>query len=521
MTTPASRDFARTGAPRGACLFFGLFLAALAAAAPAGATHIGRGDFDFFLDSAAFRGRDGKVLAEVSVRVPNRALKYRQEDGAWKSHVKLSVLIVDDAGKEFVKNAEKVTFAERDEQSPESPLTFQTLIKQFHLPPGGYWISYAVEDLNAPKVSVVGMIRNENKSSLVSRARLNLPEIPADEASFSDALFVWDINPREQGLLKYRPNPSRMYGLYRDTMTVYVELYLPDRIARAPTFDFRSEIVTPGGDLVRETKRTLPNPKEPGGLLTTYPVVLREELNDLVAGTYVLYLTFALEGETIARVRSGEFSVAWDIRTWETPRREFLAEARFLLGDDEYRDFERRTPGEQEQVLDAAWAKLDPDPATGNNEAYDTFLERLDYVQAHYTDTRIAIYSARGDIYLRYGPPDEMVQDVIPLNYDTMEEAEAAVEDPYHPINMSSSGQKIYAVPKSKNSLSGQGSSARYRKEDNTGAPYELWIYTGVGNPILERDRVPETGTGLRFLFVDRDGHGEYKLEKSSSISNK
>jgi GWxTD domain-containing protein len=515
------RDLSTAGAPRGACLFLGLCLLSPAFAVPAGATHVGRGDFDFYLDSAAFRGRDGKVLAEVSVRVPNRALKYRPEDGAWKSHVKLSVLIVDDTGKEYVKHAETVTFTETDEQGPESPLTFQTLIKQYHLAPGGYWISYVVEDLNAPKVSVVGMLRNENKSAMVSRVRLNLPEIPDDEASFSNALFVWDINPREAGLLKYRPNPSRMYGLYRDTLTVYVELYLPDEIAKAPTFDFRSEIVTPEGETVRESKRSLPNPKEPGGRLTTYPVVLREDLNDFTAGSYTLYLTFALEGETIARVRSGEFSVAWDIRTWETPRREYLAEARFLLGDKEYRAFESKTPGEQEEVLDATWKALDPDPATGNNEAYDIFLERLAYVHAHYADTRLAIYSARGDIYMRYGPPEELVQDVIPLNYDTLEEAEAAVEDPYHPINMSSSGQKLYSVPKSKNSLAGQGSSARYRPEDNTGAPYELWIYTGLGAPILERDRVPETGTGLRFLFVDRDGHGEYKLDKSSSISNK
>jgi GWxTD domain-containing protein len=510
------------GARMGARLFFGAGLVALALApAPAAANHVGKGDFDFFLDSASFRGRDGKVLTAISVRLPNRALKYKPEGGEWKSHIKLSVLVVDDQGKEVVKHGEKVTLAEKDEQSPESPLTFQTIIKQYHLPPGGYWLSYGIEDLNAPKVSVVGALKHANKTSVVRRVRLRLPEIPDDEASFSDALFVWDINPREEGILKYRPNPSRMYGLYRDTVTVYVELYLPDEISKSPTFDFRSEIVTPAGDVVRETKRSLPNPTEPGKTLTAYPVVLREDLTSFVAGTYTLYLTFALEGQTIARVKSGDFSVAWDLRTWETPRREFLAEARFLLGDDEYREFERKTPGDQEQVLDALWKSVDPDPETGNNEAYDSFLERLAYVNAHFTDNRVAIFSARGDIYLRYGEPDEVVQDVIPLNYDTLEEAEAVVENPYHPLNMSSSGQKLYAVPKSRNSLTGEGSSARYRPEDNTGVPFELWVYLAGGDPILQRDRVYEVGPGMRYLFVDRDGHGEYKLEKSSSISNK
>jgi hypothetical protein len=32
---------------------------------------------------------------------------------------------------------------------------------------------------------------------------------------------------------------------------------------------------------------------------------------------------------------------------------------------------------------------------------------------------------------------------------------------------------------------------------------------------------VQEMDIGMRFLFVDRDGHGVYKLERSSSISIK
>ena len=510
------------GASRGAYLFLGVSLLWVLLATPVRAnSHIGRGDFDFFLDSAAFRGHEGKVLTEVSIRIPGRALKFNEEKGAWKSQVSLSILIVDDQGKDVLRRGEKVTFTEAKDQTDDEPITFETVIKQFELAPGGYWISYRVEDMNAQKLSIVGLVKNAFKSSTVSRARMNLPEIPEDEPSFSSTLFVWDINPRESGLLKYRPNPSRIYGLYRDSLTVYVELYLPDAVASSPTFDFRTEIVTPNGDLVRETRRSLPNPKQARGALTTYPVVLREDLSAFVAGSYTLYFTFALEGNTMARVRGGDFSVAWDLRTWETPRREYLAEARFLLGDREYKSFEGKQPGEQEQMLDALWKSFDPDTLTGNNEAYDAFVERLDYVKAHYADEAIAIYSPRADLYLRYGAPDEIVQDVIPSNYETLGEAESLIENPYHPVNMSSSGQKLYSVPKTRNSLAGEGSSGRYRPEDNTSVPYELWIYHGGGNPILDRDHMTEIEPTTRFLFVDRDGHGVYKIEKSSSISNK
>jgi len=510
------------GASRGAYLFFAVLFAILHVASPAHANnHIGRGDFDIFLDTAAFRGSNGKVLTEVSIRIPSHALKFKEEKGVWKSTVTMSLLVVDDDGKEVLRRGEKATFTEYGIQDEESPITFETIIKQFQLPPGGYWLSCRIEDTNAPKVSVVGLMKNQFQNSIVSRARLNLPEIPADEPSFSNALFVWDINPKESGLLKYRPNPSRIYGLYRDTLTVYIELYLPPEMAASPTFEFRTEVVTPNGDPVLDSKLALPNPRPGSGKLSAYPVVLREDLAAVRAGSYTLYLTFALDGNTLARVRGGDFSVAWDIRTWETPRREYLAEARFLLGDREYKEFVGKTPGQQEQILDALWKSADSDTLTGNNEAYDLFIERLDYVKAHYADEEIAIWSARADLYLRYGPPDEIVQDVIPANYETLGEAERVIENPYHPLNLSSSGQKLYSVPKTRNSLAGEGSTGRYRPEDNTSVPYELWIYHGGGNPILERDRITEVEPTTRFLFVDRDGHGVYKLEKSSSISKK
>jgi GWxTD domain-containing protein len=313
-----------------------------------------------------------------------------------------------------------MTFSETDNSRVESSLAFQTVIKQFNLEPGGYWISVSLENLDAPKISIVGLIKDKNKTSSVRRVRLNLPDIPENEPSFSTPLFVWSVDPREQGIRKYQPNAARMYGLYKDTLEVYVELYLPDSLAKAPSFDFRTQIVNAKGETMRETKRTLPNPA-PGARsadLSRFP----ERGPDHVGGRNAsLYLTFGLEGQSIARVKSGDFSIAWDLRSWEIPHREYLAEARFLLGDDEFKAFQGKPAGEQEQILDALWKKFDPTPDSGTNEAYDTFVERMDYINAHYGGRGPAILTPRGEIYLRYGAPDEIVEDVIPLNYDTLQ----------------------------------------------------------------------------------------------------
>jgi GWxTD domain-containing protein len=494
----------------------------LASAGSAFSQHTGRGDFDFHLDTAAFRANDHKVLADVFVRIPNHSLKFKEAGKAeWTSRVTFSYLLTDDSGKEIVKQKETMTFSETDATRVESSLAFQTVIKQFKLAPGGYWISVALENLDAPKISIVGLIKNKNKTSVVRRARLNLPEIPDNEPSFSTPLFVWAIDPKEEGIRKYQPNAARMYGLYKDTLSVYVELYLPDSLAKAPSFEFRTDIVGADGEPKRETRRTLPNPSPEGGALRAYPILIREDLTTLAAGVYSLYLSFGLNGETIARVKSGDFSVAWDLRTWEIPRREYLAEARFLLGDDEFKAFQQKSSGEQEQTLDALWKGFDPTPDSGSNEAYDTFVERMAYINAHFGERGPAILTPRGEIYLRYGSPDQIEQDVIPLNYETLQEAEMMVDDAYHPMNYSSVGSKQNTLPVIRNSITGGSPNARSRPEDNTAVPYELWIYVGGGEPMLRRDDVQEQDLGMRFLFVDRDGHGVYTLERSSTISEK
>ncbi|MCI0452731.1 MAG: GWxTD domain-containing protein [Candidatus Latescibacteria bacterium] len=509
------------GALGGAHIFLAAALLAVLAG-PALAQHAGRGDFDFHLDSAAFRGHDNRDLTQVFVRIPNHSLRFKEAGKVeWKSRVTFSYLLTDDNGKEIVRQNETMTFVETDASRVESSLAFQTVIKQFNLAPGGYWLSVSLENLDAPKISIVGLIKDKNKTSAVRRARLNLPEIPENEPSFSTPLFVWAVDPREQGIRKYQPNAARMYGLHKDTLSVYVELYLPDAMAKSPSFEFRTDIVNAKGEAVRETKRTLPNPAPEGLAVRTYPVLLREDVTTMPAGVYSLYLSFGLEGETITRVKSGDFSIAWDLRTWEIPHREYLAEARFLLGDDEFKAFQHKSPGEQEQQLDALWKAFDPSPDSGSNEAYDTFVERMAYINAHYAERGPAVMTPQGDIYLRYGPPDELIQDVIPLNYETLLEAEMIVDDPFHPMNFSSVGSKQYTLPVIRNTISGGSSNARSRPEDNTGVPYELWIYVAGGEPMLRRDKIQQMDVGMRFLFVDRDGHGTYTLERSSTISDK
>ena len=483
---------------------------------------VGRGDFTFYLDTATFRANAGRVLQEIYVRIPNNEIEFSQSGDRFVSKVKVSVEIKDLEGNVVVRDSEDVEFSEDEEVRTGNSLYFQTLIKRYLMEPGVYQLTYGLVDQEAPKRTVFGMMKGQFSTSAVRSVRIEVPEIPENAASFSQPEFVWSIDSVD-GETVYHPNPPRMYGLYKDTLIVYVELYLPDETASAPTFEFRSYVLDPDGSTVADRTVSLPNPKpvEIGAGLRTYPIVIREDLTTFVAGAYSLNFTFSLDGQILSRVRAGRFSVAWDLRTWEVPRREYLAEARFLLGDKDFTRFQGMSLGEQERILDDLWRAEDPSPETGVNEAYEEFLNRLEYVnQAFVESAREAIFTDRGQIYMKWGPPDEFVQDVIPVNRETISEAFAVVEDRYHPINYSTHGVKRYTnsirppvIDHRRMSQVGEGG--------NTAFPFELWIYNDAGDPILKRHREKDPDIGTRYLFVDREGYGVYRLETSSKISDK
>jgi GWxTD domain-containing protein len=483
---------------------------------------VSRGDFTFYLDTATFRATGGRVLQEIYVRIPNNEITLNPSGEKFVGKVEVSVEIKDLQGKIVIQDSEKVEFSEDDEARTGNSLYFQTLIKRYMMDPGVYQLSYGLVDEETPKRSVLGIMKGQFNKSAIRNVRIEVPEIPENAASFSQPEFVWSIDSVD-GNTVYHPNPPRMYGLYKDTLIVYVELYLPDETASAPTFEFRSYVLDPDGNAVADRTVSLPNPKpaEHGVGLRTYPIVIREDLTTFVAGAYSLNFTFSLDNQILSRVRAGRFSVAWDLRTWEVPRREYLAESRFLLGDKEFAAFENMGIGEQERMLDELWRAEDPSPETGINEAYEEFLNRLEYVNLAFAEhTKAAIFTDRGQIYMKWGPPDEFIEDVIPVNRETISEAFAVVEEKYHAFNYSTHGVKRYTnsirppvIDHRRMSQVGEGG--------NTAFPFELWIYNDAGDPILKRHREQDPDIGMRYLFVDREGYGVYRLETSSKISDK
>jgi GWxTD domain-containing protein len=479
------------------------------------------GDFEFCIDKAAFLGPDGKPSVALYVHVSNSEIRFKKKDGAWEAKVVLYVQLQKADGPVVLDDQREFEFFETDEGSTESPLRFQTITMTYALDPGEYVLSAQMEDINSPRVTLVGLIRHRSKSSSLTGAAFSVPRFDDPEPNLSDPQFLWNIT-LASGKKTLHPNPPRMYGLYNDTLRVYYELYLPADARGAVSFS--TLILNQKGEILRDAKieRAAEDSSSYGERhgMRVLPVLVQEDLNTLPAGTYTLFAQFSVGDRPAVRIRGGKFSVAWEMRSWETSRRNMLAEARFLLDDEEYERFKDMNRADQEKKLAALWKNLDPDPSTGVNEAFEEFLARLAYVNSHYSDYQMGIFTDRGLIYMKYGKPDEIVVDVIPMNRETTADAIANVVDRFHPIVYSTHGTRPevnkpttamnMALDKRRVGVVGEGGNVAF--------PYELWVYNQRGNPILQRDKAAPPDLGLRFIFIDREGYGSYRLEVSSSI---
>ncbi|HKQ19342.1 MAG TPA: GWxTD domain-containing protein, partial [Candidatus Eisenbacteria bacterium] len=165
-----------------------------------------------------------------------------------------------------------------------------------------------------------------------------------------------------------------------------------------------------------------------------------------------------------------------------------------LLPAEQAVEFRGLSMGEKEVRMERAWRETDPSPETGENEVRLEFLKRVEIANARYTIFGPGMLSDRGRVYIRYGEPDETKVERLPVADKTLGYA---------------LGDQI---PKS---------SRDALTKTETGAPdfrpYEIWTYNLRGREIGKHYGMSEINSGMKFVFVDDHGYGEYTLRYSST----
>lgn len=101
------------------------------------------------------------------------------------------------------------------------------------------------------------------------------------------------------------------------------------------------------------------------------------------------------------------------------PPQVFKAAYRLIAAPDEARTLDTIPPEALPRYLQLFWKRRDPTPATEVNEFEAQFRERVEYALTRYrTYSRPSPWDKRGEAYIRFGQPDELIDSTFDAGYE-------------------------------------------------------------------------------------------------------
>ena len=133
------------------------------------------------------------MLQEIYIRLTNSELRFVESGDEFTAKIKFFIVIKDMEARSVVDDAFTLDFYESTEKKAASPIDFQTVIKQYRLPPGQYDLTCTLEDLQSSKVTIMSMVRGRHKTSKVSRVSLIIPAV--DNNLIADYIYSLETSP--------------------------------------------------------------------------------------------------------------------------------------------------------------------------------------------------------------------------------------------------------------------------------------------------------------------------------------
>lgn len=463
----------------------------------------GEGDFEFFVDVASLPEEKGLTLQLIQIAVPTREIYYKSISPLYhQAALKVEIVLRDGEQTVFGKALEVLDVRERI-PSADDLASFIYYADSCSVVPGNYQLSVRISDLRRKqKKYILGLIGSSFHASVIEQAEVNAPSYDRNKLAISEPILIWSA----EGEGKFIPNPMGIYGLKNDTLSFISSALLPASGPFGP-LQANLSVLNYQGEIVDQKNTSLAFRNGRSHILGRFDV------NTYPAGNYRLIVDILDESGLLASTGK-DFTVAWKLLNWRKPRRDVLVEARIIFEDDDYNKFQQASIGEQERILDEFWKSVDPTPHTAVNEVYEKFMARLSYADKHFKGFTRGALTDMGQIFIRFGSPNEVVAESVPFNREDLNQAIDKLNDKYKVVlhqTMKGPGTEDSQVIRAAGNV-----SRPYRGSGMDTGAYELWVYNLKGDPLLKRDQLMTVDSGLRYLFVDKNGVSEYQLVSTS-----
>lgn len=472
------------------------------------------GEIRFVVDGASFL-RGSAVLEEIHLLIPTRDLEYgpAEKGGGPEAEIRVRFRV------RRWPTGEPVLDKSLDARFPGAAAgadvpDLQVLTLSFEVPEGPYRLEVEVEDRKSRGFGFFHLFgRDSNKGS--ATAYYLAKAYGRSGLGISDLLFAREIAEDREGTFAkgewdVTPQPNRLYGILMPELSFYYEIYdhADRRDPGGEPYRVLHEVEDDGGAVVLREEQAL----SATGRGSLFRRTATLDLTGLPAGAYTLRATVESPERGESVVAEGPFHVAWkaadfvarpsdegDDPAWDFGDRvddDLVEEMRMLLGQGELEHLKSLGHDERRTWVEEYWSDRDPTPDTEVNELREEHYRRIRVANTRFRSIRLkGIETDRGRVYIRYGDPDEIRTAFADQSFI--------------------SGSRTFP-----GSPSVIGEEGRERGGINVGEKqYEVWTYTERGRILGDRGKVA-SGLGMRFVFVDVEGYGNFRLVESSELSD-
>jgi GWxTD domain-containing protein len=485
------------------------------------------GDVAFVVDVSAYRGPEtGSTDLELYLAVSNDQLEFRPEGAGFTGDLLLEVDLRDGDDERAASLETSLQPRAANEVDSGDRGIVQIIRERVVVPPGEYRLQVTLTDRSARKTGLWNVIRGNVETRGRAVARIRVPELTGDGLALSDLTLIRSTTPTDgkaqfgRGNVDFDPNPSRFYGVVLPTVRFYVEMYGGDRYENGDSFLVHTQVTDGSGLPVLERRSRVVPAEEMSALTDALDLDAAESGSRVRAGRHELSVVVMNERTRDVVRAHRAFDVMWSVTTWVQASERLLQEMALVMTDEELDTLEKLSPAARQIYLAEFWHGLDPTPGTEENEIFETFQRRIRLADRDYSEMlKRGILTDRGRVLVRFGPPDEI--DYRDSGADLPRSGSERITDPWERVGLSNRPSRAFLDPEEYREgdvtgLSTQRGGATIKQQQ-----LEIWSYDGRGDPLRpgHQNLTSSSHRGLKFIFADRMGNGEYRLVGSQGAN--
>ncbi len=462
---------------------------------------VGRGDFGMFVETLSLSGDEGGSRLLLLTQLSSTDLHWEEVEDSLEARVHCEWSL-DAFGETFVTVEEEL----RLRRPVGSQAQAMLYLRSQELPAGEYRLTMRCRDMGRKLGGVLGLLGHHPEVTLSDVVALR--DIAAG-GTLADLLF-YSVPPGNQPV---RLNASGVFLAGDAFLELAGEFIAPTDGDGSSHMGLRIETHNSGG---HSRFQQMGGSKYAAAGL---PLRFRLPLTGLEAGDYQVVMKAHGPGFEEVQV-TREFSIIATAGIDEELLARRSAEAQLFLDGGAYESWLSLPAFDRVRMMERFWRRQDPDPRDEANEIYDEFKRRYDLAQDRYTVIGAGALTDRGRMLILYGEPDEISEEAMPLNRRELSNAirdlhgEEETEPGMSPwLDEPGAGMRsgVNTGSRMGRDLSsvGTGTSLGFGQDSEA---FEVWNYEMEGRPLLERYRLRLQGIGLKVIFLDRQGYGDYEL---------